>query len=80
MGNYYIPIENLLKHIFKDHKIMPPPKITKKTLELGSKYSPDFVCVPFKYNLGNFIEALENGANVLMQAGGDTTPKSKNRS
>jgi len=60
----------MLRHIFKNHKILVPPAITKKTLELGSKYSPDFVCVPFKYNLGNFIEALEAGANVLLQSGG----------
>jgi predicted nucleotide-binding protein (sugar kinase/HSP70/actin superfamily) len=26
--------------------------------------------MPFKYNLGNFIEALDKGANVLLQAGG----------
>ena len=70
MGNYYIPVETVLKYIFKDHKVMTAPNITKKTLELGSKYSPDFVCVPFKYNLGNYIEALEKGANVLIQAGG----------
>lgn len=70
MGNYHVPIEIFLRLIFKDHKIMPAPRITKKTLELGSKYSPDFVCVPFKYNLGNYIEALENGANILIQAGG----------
>lgn len=70
IGNYHVPIEILLKLIFEDHIIMSAPKITKKTLELGSKYSPDFVCVPFKYNLGNFIEALENGATVLIQAGG----------
>lgn len=70
IGNYHVPIEVLLKLIFKDHKVIPAPKITKRTLELGSKYSPDFVCVPFKYNLGNYIEALENGANVLIQACG----------
>lgn len=70
MGNYHIPIEFLLKFIFCESKILVPPPITKRTLELGSKYSPDFVCVPFKYNLGNFIEALENGANILIQAGG----------
>ena len=70
IGNYHIPIEILLKLIFKDSVIMPAPKTTKRTLELGSRYSPDFVCVPFKYNLGNYIEALENGANVLIQAGG----------
>ncbi|NLW74207.1 MAG: hypothetical protein GX057_04845 [Clostridiales bacterium] len=70
VGNYCVVIENMLRHIFKNHKILVPPAITKKTLELGSKYSPDFVCVPFKYNLGNFIEALEAGANVLLQSGG----------
>lgn len=70
MGNYHIPVENMLNHIFINHKVMASPGITKRTLEIGSKYSPDFVCVPFKYNLGNYIEALENGANVLIQAGG----------
>ena len=70
MGNYYVPVEILLKLIFQDHTIMQAPKITQKTLDLGSKYSPDFVCLPFKYNLGNYIEALEKGANVLIQAGG----------
>lgn len=69
MGNYYIAIEFLIKNTL-NMKILTPPPITKKTLELGSKYSPDFVCVPFKYNLGNYIEALEKGANFLVQAGG----------
>ena len=49
---------------------MTHPPITKKTLELGTKYAPDTVCIPFKYNLGNFIESLEQGANVLFTAGG----------
>lgn len=70
MGNYHVPITNLLNHLFKNHIVLPAPPITKRTLELGSRYSPEFVCVPFKYNLGNYIEALENGANVLIQAGG----------
>lgn len=69
MGDYYIPIEYLIKNITKQ-KVLVPPKITKKTIELGSKYSPDYVCMPFKYNLGNFIEALDKGANVVLQAGG----------
>jgi predicted nucleotide-binding protein (sugar kinase/HSP70/actin superfamily) len=69
MGDYHVAIEYLTKHTI-DAKILTPPPITKKTLELGSKYSPDFVCVPFKYNLGNYIEALEKGANILAQAGG----------
>lgn len=69
LGNYYYPISFLLRKT-TPHEIRPAPPITKKTIELGSKYSPDFVCVPFKYNLGNFIEALENKANIIIQAGG----------
>lgn len=69
IGNYYIPIYYLINNICKCEVIVPP-NITKKTIELGSKYSPDYVCVPFKYNLGNFIESIEKGANVVLQAGG----------
>lgn len=69
LGDYYIPIKFLLTKLTK-YKVIESPSITKKTIDLGSKYSPDFVCVPFKYNLGNFIETLEQGANVLIQAGG----------
>lgn len=72
IGNYYIPIYNWLSSIIdKDTtKIMVPKKMSKHTIEIGTKYSPDFICLPFKYNLGNFIESLDNGANVLVQAGG----------
>ena len=69
LGNYHHPISKLLSLLTKDI-IMPAPTITKKTLELGTKYAPDTVCIPFKYNLGNFIESLEQGANILFTAGG----------
>lgn len=69
LGNYYIPIKYLLTNLLKI-KVLEPLPITKKTLEIGSRYSPDFVCVPFKYNLGNFIESLDRGANVLVQCVG----------
>ena len=69
MGDYYIPINYLIKKITKQKVIIPPP-ITKKTIELGSRYSPDYVCAPFKYNLGNYLESIELGANILLQAGG----------
>lgn len=69
MGNYDIPISYFIKKITKSNIIIPP-KITKKTIKLGSINSPDYVCVPFKYNLGNYIEALELGANTVFQAGG----------
>ena len=69
MGSYHFIIKKLLENTL-DCKVVAPPPITKKTIELGSKHSPDFVCIPFKYNLGNYIEALNAGANVLVTAGG----------
>ena len=69
MGNYYIPVKYLLEKL-TNLEVIESPKITKKTLELGEKYSPNNVCIPFKYNLGNFIETLNNGANILFQSGG----------
>lgn len=69
LGDYYIPIKYIIKKI-TNYNIIVPPKNTKKTIELGSKYSPSDICMPFKYNLGNYIEALNSGANILIQAGG----------
>ena len=69
MGDYYVPAEFLLSNILKA-KIIKAPKITTRTIELGNKYSPDFVCTPFKYTLGTMIECLDKGADTLIQMGG----------
>lgn len=69
LGNYQTAVSYLLKHI-QHHPVLNPKPMTSKTLELGSKNSPDFVCMPFKYTLGTYIEGLKQGANVLFQLGG----------
>ncbi len=69
MGNYRVPAKFLFSHILKC-KILEPSAITKNTIEIGSKYSPDFVCTPFKYTLGTLIEDLDNGADTVVQFGG----------
>lgn len=69
LGNYYIVFRYFLSNVTKC-KIICPPNTNRKTMILGERYSPSFVCVPFKYNLGNYIEALYNGANTLIQGGG----------
>jgi len=45
--------------------IMPPPT-TDETIKKGVKYSASMVCIPLKVTLGNYIEALEKGANTLL--------------
>ena len=47
-----------------------PPALTRRTMELGTKYSPEFVCTPFKTILGSMIEALEAGADTLFMSHG----------
>jgi len=67
MGNYYPAFESLMEKL--GCQALVPPPITKKTIELGTRYAPEFACLPFKINLGNFIEALNLGTDVLFQAG-----------
>ena len=42
-----------------------PPYTSKRTLSLGTKHSPEAICLPYKLILGNFIEAIENGADYV---------------
>jgi predicted nucleotide-binding protein (sugar kinase/HSP70/actin superfamily) len=69
LGNYDVPFRYFIRRVF-DAEVITPPVITKKTMELGSLHSPDFVCSPFKFNLGNHLEALELGADTILQFGG----------
>ena len=46
------------------------PEATRRTLELGTEHSNDYVCAPFKHILGDYLEALEHGADVLVQFAG----------
>jgi len=68
MGNFYIPLKSFFQSLGVE--VVVPPACSKKTLELGVKYSPEFACLPLKINVGNFIEALENGADTIVMAGG----------
>ena len=69
IDSYYIPIKYILSKITKC-KIYIPKLNNQNTIYHGSKHSPQDVCMPFKYNLGNYLDALSNGANILIQAGG----------
>ena len=42
-----------------------PPYTSKKTLSLGTKNSPEAICLPYKLILGNFIEAIQGGADYV---------------
>lgn len=64
MGHLSAPISNMLRQL--DIEVCPPPPITKKTVELGSLHSPEGVCLPYKINMGNFLESLDQGADAVI--------------
>jgi len=68
IGDYHIVADILLQRCL-NYKTMRCPPMTKRTLEIGSRHSPDMICTPFKTTLGNFIEAAEQGANVFVMPG-----------
>ncbi|MBS4540160.1 CoA protein activase [Clostridium sp. D2Q-11] len=67
MGNVYIAAKGLLEEIGRE--VVLPPPITKKTLELGTKYTPESICLPLKINIGNYIESIEKGADTILITG-----------
>ncbi len=63
MGLIYIAWSAALRKIGVEPFI--PPYTSKKTLSLGTKNSPEAICLPYKLIMGNFIEAIEGGADYV---------------
>lgn len=63
MGNIYIVWASALRRMGVEPYI--PPYTNKKTLSIGTKNSPESICLPYKLILGNFIEAIEGGADYV---------------
>lgn len=67
MGHVDIVIKAILEKLGQE--VVVPPPTSRRTLTLGVRHSPEFACLPFKVNLGNFIEGLEKGADTLLMVG-----------
>lgn len=68
MGNSYLAFKQLIKDIGHEPLVAPLP--TARTMSLGTMYSPEFACIPFKIMLGTYLEAIEMGAEVIVSSGG----------
>ena len=64
VGTMYIVWKSLIEGL--GGEVVVPPYSSKKTLSLGTKYSPEAMCLPYKLVLGNFIEAIEHGADTVV--------------
>lgn len=67
MGNVYLAAKALFDGLGIDYVI--PPKNSKAALDMGALYSPEEICLPFKIMIGNYIHAIEQGADTVILTG-----------
>lgn len=51
-----------------DIPVVLPDPTNRQAVKVGVKHSPEFVCFPFKTTLGDFVNAIEKGADTLVMA------------
>jgi predicted nucleotide-binding protein (sugar kinase/HSP70/actin superfamily) len=68
MGTSAIPLKSLFKGIGMQVEL--GPALSSSTISLGVRHSPEFICTPYKYILGNMIEMVEAGADTLLYMDG----------
>lgn len=67
LGNVYLCAKALFDGLGIEY-IMPPLS-NKYALEVGSLHSPEEMCLPYKIMIGNYIQAIEKGANTIILPG-----------
>ncbi|MFL0247846.1 2-hydroxyglutaryl-CoA dehydratase [Candidatus Clostridium stratigraminis] len=67
LGNVNIAAKALFSDLGIDY-IMPPLN-SCRSLEIGSSYSPEEICLPFKLMIGNYIESIKLGADTVLLTG-----------
>lgn len=68
MGHLHVPLRSFFAALGVE-TVVPPP-IGRETLALGTRYAPEFACLPLKVNVGNFLQAARLGADTVVMAGG----------
>lgn len=66
MGNNVVAFKTLFEQL--DIKVVLADPTNREAIKIGVKYSPEFVCFPFKATLGDFVSAIKKGADTLVMA------------
>ncbi|MFX1337558.1 MAG: acyl-CoA dehydratase activase-related protein [Promethearchaeota archaeon] len=66
MGPNWVAFKSLFESL--DLDVIVPDPTNREAIKVGVKYSPEFVCFPFKATLGDFKNALDKGADTLVMA------------
>ncbi|MFZ7134574.1 MAG: 2-hydroxyglutaryl-CoA dehydratase [Eubacteriales bacterium] len=67
MGNIHV-IGKIIMDYLGLQRVIPPIN-NKISLEIGSKMSPEEMCLPFKIMMGNYIQSIEKGADTILLVG-----------
>lgn len=67
LGNAYIAAKMFFDEIGVEYVV--PPLSNREALKIGALYSPEEMCLPFKIMIGNYIQAIEKGADTIIIVG-----------
>ena len=67
MGNVYLATKALFDGLGVDYVV--PSSNNRAALEIGTFYSPEEICLPFKIMIGNYIESIKKGADTIIITG-----------
>jgi len=66
MGPNWVAFKTLFTSLGLD--VVIPDPTNREAIKIGVKQSPEFVCFPFKATIGDFVNAIEKGADTLVMA------------
>lgn len=67
LGNVYLSAKALFDGLGIEY--IMPPLTNSKALEIGSIHSSEEMCLPYKIMMGNYIQAIEMGADTIIIPG-----------
>jgi predicted nucleotide-binding protein (sugar kinase/HSP70/actin superfamily) len=67
LGNTYLAAKALFNGL--GIECIVPPFNSNEALELGSKFSPEEMCLPYKIMMGNYLQSIEMGADTIIIVG-----------
>lgn len=67
LGNTFLAVKALFDGLGIDYVV--PPLSNREALEIGAKYSPEEICLPFKIMIGNYIQSIREGADTILIVG-----------
>ncbi|MBW9149143.1 2-hydroxyglutaryl-CoA dehydratase [Clostridium sp. CM028] len=67
LGNTYLAAKALFDGL--GIECIVPPFSSNEALELGSKFSPEEMCLPYKIMMGNYLQSIDLGADTIIIPG-----------